>query len=121
MIKTIDGFPESIIALCASGRVTAADYDKVLIPKVESALKHHRKVRLYYEFGRDFSELDAGAAWKDFKIGVEHLSRWERMAVVTDVEWIRHAIDAFSFLMPGQLRVFASGQTAEARTWIEAP
>jgi hypothetical protein len=29
---------------------------------------------------------------EDFKIGVEHLSRWERVAVVTDIDWIKHAV-----------------------------
>jgi hypothetical protein len=40
------------------------------------------------------------------------------MAVVTDVDWIRHMINAFRFVMPGQLRVFATAQAAEARAWI---
>jgi hypothetical protein len=25
---------------------------------------------------------------EDFKFGMEHITRWERVAVVTDVEWI---------------------------------
>lgn len=121
MIEIIEGFPEGVVAFAAKGRVTAADYDKVLIPKVEEALKLHDKVRLYYELGSDFSGVDAGAAWKDFRLGVEHLRRWERMAVVTDVEWIRLAINAFRFLMPGHLRVFGTGQAADARAWVGAP
>jgi hypothetical protein len=41
-----------------------------------------------------FSGIDAGAVWEDFRVGMEHLSRWERMAVVTDVEWLRLARSA---------------------------
>lgn len=37
-----------------------------------------------------FSGIDAGAAWEDTKIGVEHLTRWERIAVVTDFDWMKH-------------------------------
>src|SRR5271169_2520152 len=55
---------------------------------------------------------------EDLKLGIEHLSRWERVAVVTDVAWIRHAVGAFQFLMPGEVRVFTTGQTSEARKWI---
>ena len=58
--------------------------------------------------------------WEDFKIGVEHLSRWERVAVVTDIEWIRHAANVFSFLMPGEVRVFATSDAPAARQWITA-
>jgi SpoIIAA-like len=118
MIESIDTFPDNVVALIAKGRVTRKDYEQVVIPKVEAALKQHGKVRLYYELGSQFSGIDPGAAWEDLKVGVEHLTRWERMAVVTDVDWIRHMLNAFRFVMPGQLRVFATAQTSEARAWI---
>jgi stage II sporulation SpoAA-like protein len=62
--------------------------------------------------------MEPGAMWEDFKIGIEHLSRWERVAVVSDVDWIKHAVNAFRFLMPGEGRIFATSETAAAREWI---
>jgi SpoIIAA-like len=118
MIEIIESFPDNVVGLIAKGKVTKQDYEQVLIPKVESALKHHPKVRLYYELGSQFSGIEPGAAWEDLKVGVEHLTRWERMAVVTDVDWIRHMINAFRFVMPGQLRVFSTAQASGARDWI---
>lgn len=118
MLKLISGFPESVIAVTAKGRVSARDYDEILRPQVEEALKRGGKLKLYYELGDEFEGIDPGAAWKDFKIGVEHLSRWERMALVTDVEWIRLAVRAFSFLMPGKLRIFSTNNSQEARVWL---
>jgi hypothetical protein len=85
---------------------------------VEAALQRHHKIRLYYELGAQFSGIDSGATWEDFKVGVEHFTRWERAAIVTDVDWIRHMVHAFRFLMPGQLRVFPTAQAREAQTWI---
>lgn len=120
MINLLTGFPESVIALSAHGRVTRKDYEDVLIPRVNAALSRQAKVRLYYELGADFSGLEAGAAWEDFKVGFEHLSRWERIAVVTDVGWIRLAVGTFRFLMPGRIRIFNMHEAPEARTWIVA-
>lgn len=40
------------------------------------------------------------------------------MAVVTDVNWIKHTIQFFSFMMPGELRIFSLSQTAQARAWV---
>lgn len=120
MIKILDGFPESVVALVAEGHVTKKDYEEVLIPKVNEALSRHGKVRLYYELGASFAGIDAEAAWEDFKIGLEHLSRWERMAVVTDVRWIRTTLNAFRFVMPGKLRVFDTSHVADARSWVKA-
>ena len=120
MIEILAGFPETVIAFSAKGRVTRQDYEKVLIPAAERALARHGKIRCYYELGGEFAGIDGAAAWEDFKLGVEHLFGWERIAVVTDVEWIRLAVNAFRFLMPGAIRVFGTGGAAEARAWIAA-
>lgn len=120
MIEVLEGFPDSVVAIAASGRVTKKDYDDVLIPKVEEAFRRRRKIRCYYELGAPFSGINAGAAWEDFKCGIEHLTQWERIAVVTDVDWIRLAINAFRFLMPGEMRVFGTAQASDARRWISA-
>ena len=53
-------------------------------------------------------------------MGLEHLRRWERIAVVTDVNWIRHTIRAFGFLMPSAVKIFPLDEAAEAREWIVA-
>jgi len=98
--------------------VTKADYESVLVPAVTRALERNRKVRLYYETATDFAGIDPGAVWEDFKVGMEHLTRWERVAVVTDVEWIRIAIMAFRFLIPCDTRVFGTAQASDARNWI---
>jgi SpoIIAA-like len=85
--------------------VTRADYESVLVPAVTEALRTRQKVRLSYETGRDFS-LDLGAAWEDSKIGMESLTRWERVAVVTDVDWIKTAVRFFAFLSRRRRRCF---------------
>jgi SpoIIAA-like len=58
--------------------------------------------------------------WQDAKIGFEHLSGWESVAVVMDLEWIEAAMRFFGFLVPGQYRCFSTRETAEARNWIAA-
>jgi SpoIIAA-like len=120
MIEHLKGFPDNVLAFVCKGRVSKADYDTVLVPAVLRALETHDKLRLYYETAADFGGIDAGAMWEDFKIGMEHLSRWERIALVTDVDWIKHTVRFFSFLLPGAMRIFASAQAAEARAWIAA-
>lgn len=109
------------MGIVAKERVTERDYLEVVIPAIEKSLKRNAKLRLYYELGSQFSGIDFGAEWEDLKVGIEHLSRWERMAVVTDVAWIRNLVGAFRFLMPGKMRIFTTAQTSEARKWIVAP
>ncbi len=121
MIEIIEGFPENVVGILAKGEVTRNDYLEVVIPAIERSLKRNARLRLYYDLGSQFTGIDFGAEWEDFKLGIEHLSRWERAAVVTDVAWIRHAAGAFRFLMPGALKVFSTAHASEARQWILAP
>ena len=120
MIEIIEGLPANVVGFVAKGVVTRKDYLEVVIPAIDSALKQNAKLRLYYELGSQFTRIDFGAEWEDFKLGIEHLSRWERMAVVTDVAWIRNLVGAFRFLMPGKMKIFAAAQASEARKWIVA-
>lgn len=113
-------FPDNVIAFVCKELVTKGDYDTVLVPAVVNVLKKHDKVRLYYETAADFAGIDPGAIWEDFKVGMEHLTRWERVAVVTDVEWIKHTMRFFSFLMPGTMKSFPTSEAAQARAWIVA-
>lgn len=121
MIEQLIDFPGNVLAFVCKGHVTKADYDAVLIPAVITALKRQGKVRLYYETAADFVGIDPGAIWDDFKVGMEHLTRWERAAVVTDVEWIKQTMRFFSFIMPGTMKSFPTSEAAQARAWIIAP
>lgn len=120
MIEILKGFPAGVVAAVTKGRVTKSDYDNVLVPAIEEAFRRREKLRCYYELGREFLGMDPGAVWEDFRVGFGHLTGWERIAVVTDVDWVRLAINAFRFLVPGEIRLFATSETAEARRWIAA-
>lgn len=120
MIEQLPNFPDNVVAIICKGRVTKADYDSVLVPAVRDALEKHDKVRIYYEIASDFAGFDPGAMWEDFRVGMEHLSRWERVALVTDVEWIKHTMQFFSFMMPGDIQAFPTSQGDQARDWIVA-
>jgi hypothetical protein len=118
MIEALEGFPANVVAFACHGHVTKQDYDSVLLPVVAKALEENEKLRLYYETAPDFAGIEAGAVWEDTKVGMTHLLRWERLAVVTDVDWIRHTMRLFAFLVPGEMKVFPPDEAAQAREWI---
>jgi hypothetical protein len=117
MIEHLSDFPPNVVAFVCSGRVTRSDYETVLVPVVEAALRQHEKVRLYYQIALDFSHVEAGVS-QDFKVGIEYLLRWDRIAIVTNLDWVRETIRAFSFLMPGAVEIFALDEAVRARAWI---
>jgi hypothetical protein len=116
MIQIINGLPDDIVAFVATGRVTTSECDTILIPAVAKARKRHDRLRLYYELECRFP----GAAWEDLDIAPLQLQPWERVALVTDVSWLRHTVKALRFLIPAEIRVYPTPQADEGRAWIAA-
>jgi len=116
VIQIVEGLPDNVVAIVAKGRVTNDECNKVLKPLLEKSLKRHEKVRLYYEIGCRVP----GAAWDDLRIGIDAMPQWERVAVVTDVGWLRHTVNALRFVFPGEVRVFPTNQAYQGCAWISA-
>lgn len=113
-----EGLPPDVIAITAHGRITRADYERDLIPRIEARIRQEGKVKLLYEFGADFAGFSAGAAWDDARLGLLHLGDFARLAVVADEEWIRIAVKMFAPLLPCPVRLFHLSERAAAREWI---
>lgn len=118
MVEKIPDLPDKVLGFTAKGTVTANDYESFIIPAVEALFSRHRKIRFLYHLGKDFSRFEAAAMWDDTKLGLKHLTGWERMALVSDVEWIRGAILIFGLAIPGTVRVFHNSELSEAIRWI---
>ena len=50
--------------------------------------------------------------------GVKHWSAWKRMAVVTDVDWLRHGMQMLGWMTPGEARLFSVDELDEAKAWV---
>jgi hypothetical protein len=116
MLELIDGLPGNVVGIAVSGRLTMQDCQDVLVPAMQKSLKRHDKIRLYYELNSRFP----GAAWDELELGLEDLSRCERVAIVTDIGWVRLTVKALRFLIPSEIRVFPTDQADEGRAWIRA-
>ena len=121
MIAQIEGLPAGTLGFRAHGQVTAEDYENIVVPDVEAAFALNPKLRLLYHCGDDFTGFDARAAWDDAKLGLRHFSGWERVALVTDVGWLRLAARTMGFAIPGEFRLFSNAQLDEAKQWLLAP
>ncbi len=116
----LDGYPDDVVALKAEGRITSADYEETLIPLAEAAIKEHSKVKLLYWCGEDFSGFSAGAAWDDARFGMANMSKFSKLAFVSDVGWMRESVKLFGPLMPAAVQVFDNADIEKAKTWISS-
>lgn len=118
MMQLIPDLPGNVVGLVASGHVTSEDYERVAIPAVEAASNVHTRIRMLYQVSANYEGFSPGAAWDDVRMGMGHFTQWEKIAVVTDVDWIRGATRLFAFVMPCPVKLFANAEIGEAKAWI---
>jgi hypothetical protein len=117
MLEELQDLPDGVIGFEAVGEVEADDYTSALIPALEAS---DGPIRLVYVLGERFTGYSAGASWQDAKLGLHHHGKWERAAIVTDADWIRHLAGLFGWMVPGKFEVFALDQRDAAIAWAGA-
>lgn len=120
MLQTMEGLPENVIAVSASGRVTGDDYEAVLVPAVERARARHARIRFLYRIGSEFDGFTAAALWDDATVGLRNRKSVERIAVVTDLPWVADAVKMFGIPVACPVRVFRDADLAQAKAWVSA-
>ncbi len=121
LIETVTDLPPGTLGFRASGRITSDEYRQMIEP-IYATLERGEKLNIYFEVADDFHGLDLGALLQDVKaavsIGLKHRSAWQRMALVTDKDWVRHGASAFGWLAPGELHLFDLSERDTARAWM---
>lgn len=121
MIEEIDDLPPGAIGFSAHGVVTREDYENVIMPAVAAVIAIGQRIRLLYRFGPDFARFESGAMWDDAVLGFRHALEWDRIAVVSDNEWVGFSVQAMHWLLPGKVRLYPDRELAAARAWISEP
>ena len=110
--------PADILGLRARGTVSREDYDQVVRPQLEAAHQEGRRLRLLYQFGPEFDGFTPGGVWEDFRVGMRYLRLFDRIAVVTDKEWVRAAARGMAPLMPCPVTTYGNASFDEAVAWL---
>jgi hypothetical protein len=125
MIEPLADLPDGVLGFRFSGRVTREEYLAVLMPALKPRLEGGAKIRLAVVLDDAFDSFESGALWEDVKFGfgtgIEHVRSWERMAIVSDVDWVRHSMALFGWMVPGEAKVFSLGDLDDAKAWLGAP
>jgi hypothetical protein len=112
---------EGTLGFRATGHVTRDEYRDLLLPAMKAAAEAG-EVRMVFAVGPGFEEFEPGALMEDAKVGVTlgigHPHAWKRTAVVTDVDWIKKAIQMFTWLTPGEVEVFELDRLDDAKAWV---
>ena len=118
MLKQMTDMPAGTIGFEAIGDVDDDDWEHTVEPVLRSEVAQGRGVRLLYKLGTAMHEVDSDAVKADLGFRTRHATSVERVAVVSDEDWIRPAMRTLSFLMPGKARAFHVRDLAKAQRWL---
>lgn len=104
------------LTLKAVGKLTHEDY-QTITPMLDSALKgvQNPKINALID-GTELEGWEARAAWDDFKLGVKHGLKFERIAIVGNKKWQEIAAKLGNWFIAGEVQYFDN--EAGAVDWL---
>ena len=122
MIEVLRGMPKGVTGIRVSGRWRGEDLREVE-PAMKDALQTG-EIRIVEVIADDYEGFGPGGLIEDLKVGlgavIQHHSAFKRVAVVSDKEWVAHAMHAFAWMVPGELAVFTLDELDQAMAWAAA-
>lgn len=118
MLKQISDMPPGTVGFEAHGDVDDDDFEDIVAPVLRREMASGRKVRLLYLLGPQLRNYEGDAVKEEMKFAARHAAAYERVAVVSDEDWLRPALRVLSVLVPGQLRGFPVAQLQSAKAWV---
>ena len=118
MLKQLADMPPGSVGFEAVGDVDDDDFERTVEPVLRRIIAEGGKVRLLYLLGVRLREYEADALKEEMAFAAHHPTAYERVAVVSDEEWLRPALRVLSVLVPGQLRGFRVADLQAAKSWV---
>ena len=118
MLRRIADMPHGTLGFEAVGEVEDDDWEDAVEPMLRQEIAAGRKVRLLYVIGAQSRGVEGDALGADTGFRARHATSFDRVAVVSDEDWMRPALRALSALLPGQARGFRVRDLADAKAWL---
>lgn len=118
MIHHLQNLPKNIVGFKATGDITEKDFSDVVLPKVQELIEKTDQLNYLLVLDTPLKNFSVGAWMKDALMGIKHLTKWNRAAIVSDVAAIRNFTDFFSYLIPGEFKGFEHSELQEAIDWV---
>jgi SpoIIAA-like len=117
-LRRIDDMPPGTLGFEAIGEVEDDDWEGQVEPVLRREMAEDQKIRLLYLLGPEAREVEGDAMTADTGFRARFATSFDRVAVVSDETWIRPAMRALSFLLPGKAKAFPVAKLADAKVWL---
>jgi hypothetical protein len=119
MIEALTDLPEGVTGIRVSGRVDGEQI-RAFEPTMAQLLAGD-EIRFSEVIDHDYQGLGPGALIEDLKMDVKvvlkRMPAFRRIAVVTDIEWMVHAVHLMAWMVPGDVKTFGLAELESAKEW----
>jgi len=118
MITEIQDLPPNVAGFKAVDQVSKEDFTNVVMPRVKALAEQEGEINYLLVIETPLSNFSFQSWMQDAWMGMKHLMKWNRVAIVSDKESIRTFTDIFSKFIPGEFRGYEPAQLQQAVVWL---
>jgi len=118
MIEILPESSENLLAVKATEKLTAKDYEEIFIPKLNELIRQYGKIRVLFCLADSFKGWEFGAMWDDAKFGIKHRNDFEKIAVAGGPNWVQWATKIAAHFIKCDVKTFKTEELQEALNWI---
>lgn len=118
MISQFKNIPNTMVGFRASQEVTKDDFDQVVLPAVAELVQRTDELNYMLVLDTPLKNFTIGAWIKDAMLGLNNLSKWNRVAIVSDSESLNTFTNMFSKVVPGEFRGYTPDELENAVDWV---
>ena len=107
-----------MVGFKAAWDVTKQDFDEVVIPCVKKHVEKNGQLNYLLVLNTSIKNFSFGAWLADVFMGLRHICKWKRAAIVSDSKALKYFTSIFSFFVPGEFTVYPHDQLKQAIDWV---
>jgi SpoIIAA-like len=118
VIERIEDMPPHTIGFRLSGKLNGDEYF-VIRDAAQEELDQGGKISILIDVSPDVSGFDEAILQlrSASRVTVSRGTSWERLAIMTDAEWVMFAFLILAWILPGDIVVFAPTELEKAKAW----
>lgn len=120
MVQLMSGLKPNVAGFEFTGDITREDYDSVIFPEVKKITEQFDELNVIFLIHTDIKNFSAGAWMQDAYLGLKNLTKWHRMALISDTDFVHKTTPILDKMAPGEFKAFLEREKEEAISWVSA-
>jgi hypothetical protein len=119
MISLMNQPKSNTVAFKITGTVTKDDYENVVFPEVKKIADKYDDINMALIIDTELKNFTLGAWMFDAYLGLKHLTKWNRVALIADSEFVEKSTKVLDMAAPGEFKSFSPLEQPAALNWVE--